>query len=180
MKASKKEIVEILGILAVVASLVFVGMQLMLDRKVALAEQYFNRAESVKADRRTLLESEDLMRFHEESWALGRRPPYWDEDWEIAGHVEDGSISVRSVIAIIIDDQLAIIGYDSVYFQYQQGLLDEELWNNLRSNLKRGMAQEELSRAVFEHHARSTIRPVIEEVLREIESERATVEHDNN
>lgn len=179
MKASKKEIVEILGIFAVVASLVFVGMQLMLDRKVALAEQYFNRAESVKADRRTILESQDLMRFYEESWALGRTPPYWDEDWEIAGHVKDGSISVRSAIAIIIDNHLAIIGYDSVYFQYQQGLLDEELWNNLRSNLKRAMAQDELSRAVFERHARSTIRPVVEEVLREIEAERATAELDN-
>ena len=51
MRTSKKDIVEIVGIFAVVASLIFVGMQLMLDRKVALAEQYFNRAESVKADR---------------------------------------------------------------------------------------------------------------------------------
>lgn len=55
MKASKKELVEIVGIFAVVASLIFVGMQLQLDRKVALAEQYSNRAESVKADRRIIL-----------------------------------------------------------------------------------------------------------------------------
>ena len=172
MKASRKDIVEIAGIFAVVASLIFVGMQLMLDRKVALAEQYFNRAESAKADRRAILESDDLMRYHEESWALGWRPSYWDESWELARRVEEGKVSVRSALAAIVDNQLSIIGYDSVYFQYQQGLLDEEIWNQLRFFLKRRMARDELSRAVFQNHARTTIRPIVEEVLREVESER--------
>ena len=63
MKGSKKELVEIVGIFAVVASLILVGMQLQLDRKVALAEQYSNRAESVKADRRVILESDALMQY---------------------------------------------------------------------------------------------------------------------
>lgn len=66
MKTSKKYIVEIAGIFAVVVSLIFVGMQLQLDRKVALADQYFNRAESAKADRRALLESDDYTQFVEE------------------------------------------------------------------------------------------------------------------
>ena len=179
MKASKKDIVEIVGIFAVVASLIFVGMQLMLDRKVALAEQYFNRAESVKADRRTALESDDLMRLYEEAWALGWRPSYWDDDWEVARHVQAGTLSVRSLLARILEGELSIIGYDSVYFQYQQGLLDEELWNGLRATLKRSMAQDELTRAISQRHARTTLRPVIEEILREIESEQSTTERDD-
>lgn len=179
MKTSKKETVEIVGIFAVVASLIFVGMQLMLDRKVALAEQYFNRAESVKADRRTSLESDDLMRYYEELWALGWRPPYWDGDWEVARRVQEGTLSVRSVLAGIVDDQLAIIGYDSVYFQYQQGLIDEESWNGLRTTLKRSMARDELSRAIYQRHARTTLQPVIEEILREIESEREEANQDD-
>lgn len=179
MKASKKDIVEIAGIFAVVASLIFVGMQLMLDRKVALAEQYFNRAESVKADRRAALESDDLMRFYEERWALGWRPSYWDEEWEVARRVQEGTHRVRSVLAIIVDQQLAIIGYDSVYFQYQQGLIDEELWNGLRTTLKRSMVRNELSRAIYQSHARTNLRPVIEEILREIESEREKANQDD-
>lgn len=171
MKASKKDIVEIVGIFAVVASLIFVGMQLVLDRRVALAEQYFDRAESAKSDRRAILESDDLMRYYEESWALGWRPSFWDENWEIARRVEEGTISTRSVIAAILDHQLAVIGYDNVYFQYQQGLLDEEMWNELRNGMKRGMARDELTRAVFQQRARTTIRPVVEELIREIESE---------
>ena len=179
MKTSKKELVEIVGIFAVVASLIFVGMQLMLDRKVALAEQYFNRAESAKADRRALLESEDYMQYLEESWVLGDRYSFWNEDWEIARQVNDGTLSVRSVEAIIIADQLDIIGYDNVYFQYQQGLLDEDLWQQLRSALKRAMARDDLTRAVYERYARTTIRPVIEEILREIETEREKANQDD-
>ena len=176
MKANKKELVEIVGIFAVVASLIFVGMQLHLDRKLALAEQYSYRAESVKADRRIILESDALMQYYVEAWALGWRPAFWDEDWEIAGQVEEGARSVRSVLAAIVEDQLSIIGYDTVYFQYNQGLLDEELWSGLRGSLKRGMARNELTRAAYAHHARATIKPVIEELLREIESERETIE----
>ena len=145
MKANQKELVEVVGIFAVVASLIFVGMQLQLDRKVALAEQYSIRAESVKADRRIILESDALMQYLEESWALGWRPAFWDDDWEIAGHIEEGSLAVRSVIAAIVEDQLSIIGYDTVYFQYRQGLLDEELWSGLRGSLKRSIAQNESS-----------------------------------
>ena len=70
----------IIAAIAVVASLVFVGMQLMLDRKVAIAEQYFNRTESVKEDRRMKMVSEAYLQYKEEAWAIGRRPQYWNED----------------------------------------------------------------------------------------------------
>lgn len=118
------------------------------------------------------------MQYREKRWALGWRPAYWDEDWEIAGLVKEGALSSRGVIAAIIQDQLAIIGYDTIYYQYRQGLLEEESWIGLRSSLKRGMARDELARAVYITHARATIRPVVEELLHEIESERLTTESD--
>lgn len=179
MKASKKELAEILGIFAVVASLIFVGMQLQLDRKVALADQYFNRAETVKADRRSALESEAYMQYVEESWPLGWRPVYWDEDWDVAKQVEGGLLSARSVVAEILTLRLDIVGYDNLYFQYQQGLLDEGAWNHHRSTLKRAMFEDELVRAVYQHYARSTIQPVLEEISREIESKEQKAEQDN-
>ena len=172
LKTSKKDVVEIAGIFAVVASLIFVGMQLQLDRKVALADQYFNRAESAKADRRSLLESDDYMQLLEEVWVLGDRPPFWDDGSELAEHVEEGRISVRSVEAAITRHQLSILGYDSVYYQYQQGLLNEDTWNGLRTAMKNNMARSDLARAVYTRYARSTLRPVIEEILLEIEAER--------
>ncbi len=172
MKQNKlRDWLEIVGIFAVVASLIFVGMQLLLDRKVALAEQYSSRAESAKADRRSSLESQDYMQYIEDTWALGDRPSYWNEDWEVAKRLDDGTLNVKGVYAEIMLIQLDIIGYDSVYFQYQQGLLDKDMWSQLRAGMKRVMARDELTRTVYERHARSTIRPVVEELLREIESE---------
>lgn len=165
--------IEIAGIFAVVASLIFVGLQLHLDRKVALADQYFNRAESAKADRRAYLDSDDYMQSMAGYWARGERPSWWDDSWDEAVLMEQGEISAREVEAQIIALELSIIGYDSVYFQYQQGLLDETLWINFRTNIKSNMARYDLTRAVFAQHARTTIRPVIEEILQEIQEERA-------
>ena len=171
MGFSKKQLVELCGAIAVAASLFFVGLQLYLDRKVALAEQYFNRAESAKADRRSLLESEAYFQDIEESWALGWRPFYWNEELLISKQIETGERSVVAVMARALNLRLNIIGYDSLYYQYQQGLLDDESWTHLRASLKIRMANDEFAMTIFENHARATLQPVIDELLREIEAE---------
>lgn len=104
-------------------------MQLRLDRKVALAEQYFNRAESVKEDYRASLASAEYFRFVEEKWAISGTIGFADRDWEELKHVREGSLSISSVAALTLIDRLQIVGYDNLYFQYKQGLLDEETWS---------------------------------------------------
>ena len=170
--AGKKGIAEAFGAFAVAASLVFVGLQLYLDRKVALADQYFNRGESAKADRRTRLESESYLQHLEESWALGWRPFYWNEDWAISKQIESGHRSVAAVMAYALSLRLDIIGYDSLYYQYRQGLLNEQSWTKLRSSLKVRMREDEFARHVFQAFARSNIQPVMVEIVKEIENDR--------
>lgn len=171
MKLSNKEIFEFLGLAALVASLIFVGMQLLLDRRIAIADQYFNRAESVKADFRTQLESDTSFLEREELWALGERPSYWNENWDIAKEVEEGKLSVSSVYTQILQQQLAIVSLDNIYFQYTQDLIGEEFWLSMRTSIKRGMSRSEFVRAIFLSSARPTIRPVIEMIDREIDEE---------
>ena len=57
-KLSNRELAEIVGVLAVVASLVFVGLQLMLDRKIASGEQYSARAMARQSMLQSYLESD--------------------------------------------------------------------------------------------------------------------------
>ena len=174
MKMSNKTFMEMLVNLTVIASLIFVGMQLLLDRRVAIAEQYFNRAESVKEDRRAALASPQYYQAREERWALGRRPSFWNEDWEIAKQVEEGTLSVASLYSMITRGELAIIGYDNIYFQYQQGLIGEEEWQLFRQGIKRRLKDDphrELLRAFWLSRSRPAIRPVIEQILQEIDSE---------
>ena len=65
-----RQIIEAIGISAVVASLIFVGMQLLLDRRIAVADQYFNRAEAQRENLRTRTESEAFFANQEEMWEL--------------------------------------------------------------------------------------------------------------
>lgn len=171
MKTSKKDLAEILGIVAVVASLIFVGMQLQLDRKVAIAEQYASRAESVKEDYRTMLLSPEYFRYVEEFWAINGIGWSTNPDWEEVEQIRAGTLSVSSLEALELTVRLQMVGYDNLYFQYQQGLLDEESWLGLRSSMKATMAFSKTLSDIFESAARANIRPVVEEVLKEIEAE---------
>ena len=75
-------------------------------------------------------------------------------------------------MANVLSLRLDIIGYDSLYYQYRQGLLPEESWARLRSSLKTRMQEDEFARHVFQAFARSNIRPVMEEIVKEIENDR--------
>ena len=171
MKTSKKDLAAIVGIFAIVASLIFVGMQIQLERKVAMADQYFNRAESVKEDYRAQLLSPEYFRAVEENWALTGETYFSDMDCEEMEQVREGSIRISNVATYVLIDRLQIVGYDNLYYQYKQGLLGEDAWLGLRSSMKATMSGSKMSSDIFEFSARATIRPVVEEILKEIESE---------
>ena len=99
MQLDTKRLIEYVGVLTVVASLLFVGMQLYLDRQIASAEQYQNRAESRKSDLRTLLESDAYLTLSAERWDAGNRPRWWNE--EIEAFIEKESLSNTSIRAVV-------------------------------------------------------------------------------
>lgn len=167
MKTNTKQIAEFLGIAAVVASLIFVGMQLRLDGRVAMAEQYATRAESTKADARTKMESEEYLAMEAKRWASGIRPVWWSE--ELAELAEELEFSGTDVMTIYLDRRLAVLQFDILYFQYGQGLLEEDFWNGARDTLK-GLLRDPFSRAIFELQA-GRLTPVVRELLAEIENE---------
>ncbi len=128
MKSDAKKVFEIVGILSVVASLIFVGMQLMFDRQLATAEQYQNRAESRKSDFRTMLESDAYMTFRTELWEGGERPAWWTEEMEDSA--EQLGLSATSIVVSLILQNNSLVHFDNLYFQYDQGLLDEAFWQS--------------------------------------------------
>jgi hypothetical protein len=108
----------------------------------------------------------------EQSWSICSKPSYWNEEWDIAQRVADGTISIRSAHAYILRHQLIIVGYDNIYFQYQLGLIEESIWQNFRSEIKDQLKYDEpIVRAIFLKHARPEIRPLIEGFLHEIDTE---------
>ena len=105
---------QVVGIFAVVASLVFVGLQMKQSQEIAIADQYQARAEAAQAMYMSVLESG-------QSWES------LDIPWEQKSPEE------RSL-------QIAVMNwswtqYDNHYFQYVAGFLDEESWIGLRRRI---------------------------------------------
>ncbi len=137
LKLSTKQFIEIVAIFGVIASLIFVGMQLKLDRKVAQSDQYFNRAESRKADLRAFIESEAYMQTHDLWWEIGRRPSWWTD--ELEKNNQDYGANGRMVRAGILETLIGFIHLDSIYYLYQQDLLEEEIWIAARESIESGL-----------------------------------------
>lgn len=142
-----RQIIEIIGIATIIASLVFVGMQLLLDRRVAMADQYFNRIEAQRATLRTRLESDAYFVNQEEMWELGIRPDWWNESSDVAVLVRESKLSARSLYYQITVAEITLLDHDSNYFQYQQGLLDT--WNRDRAAIRTAIRNSEVTKNVF-------------------------------
>jgi hypothetical protein len=171
MKYASKELVELIGVFAVVASLMFVGMQLYFDRQVALSNQYANRAESQKSDLRAQLESDAYMSGEDLLWESGSRPVWWNETFEAnAQSIGAGGKEFR---ARVIVGRLLLLQVDNLYFQYQQNLLDEETWLGMRQLLKNFWRNElSYNRHIYLTYSEPLqIRPVLLEIQDEIQSE---------
>lgn len=109
-----KEIAELVGLVAIVASLVFVGLQLKQSQEIALATQYQSRAESVQ----------ELVLTHLE---IGYDPfvP------ALRQGVEDG-VPVGDIHTV----HWLWIQMDNHYYQYQAGFLDQDAWEAQLRNTK--------------------------------------------
>ena len=127
--------IETLGVASVVASLIFVGLQLRLEQKIAIANQYQARAESALANRRSELESE----------------LYISSLTKIDNGNGDGLTPEESTAftqTVLID----MITLDNDFYQYSQGFVSEEYWAARVERLKAKLLNER-ERRVYEASA---------------------------
>jgi len=130
LKLSTKQIIEYVGILSIVASLIFVGIQLRQETRIALAEVYSMRTEQRLATLRALLESEiailELVDYRQRSLM----PPEYSipEGWI---NEEDPRISE----ARRIRSELVIVSWDNIAYQSSLGLYSD--LGPLRATMKK-------------------------------------------
>jgi glutathione S-transferase len=96
---------QVVGIFAVVASLIFVGLQMKQTQEIAVASQFQARSTEFQALSRTGVEA---------NWTYPPLRPFISEQFSAA----DISAAVWSWA-----------GFDNHHFQYQSGFLSEEAWN---------------------------------------------------
>ena len=113
-KSNWKDIAEIIGIATIVASLIFVGLQMKQSHAIALAEQYQARAEAAQAMYLSVLES--------------------GVSWESLDVPMQEKSPDEQHLAITIS-LWSWTQYDNHYFQYKAGFLDEESWAGLSARI---------------------------------------------
>ncbi|MEZ5492325.1 MAG: hypothetical protein R3F50_18740 [Gammaproteobacteria bacterium] len=159
------EFAEIVGVLGIIASLLFVGLQLSFDRKLAVSTQYQNRSEIAIEFQRSNFENNEFVLNSAERWEK-ERPVFWNEDIEELMRVS--GVSMEYMVQRFYRDAMSIYSYDNNYFQFRNGLLDEDAWTNLEEIIRRNL-RSPLSRATY--HEMRGLHPEFKKLLIELESE---------
>jgi hypothetical protein len=110
-----KDIAELFGIAAIVASLIFVGLQMKQSQEIAIAEQFHNRAIAVMS----------LYESHMETGYVARVPG-WRE------RVENGDVAAADINSFL----WLWISFDNHFFQYQSGFMEESAWQAQLRNIR--------------------------------------------
>ena len=157
-QANWKEIAELTGIAAIVASLIFVGMQMKQSHEIALAAQYHERTVLAVEWLHTQHDTSDL-----QNWANVCSPEIpSDVTPERAGH---GCINLYSFLTIS----------DNHLFQYEAGFLDEESWRTRRETIKRAF-MDPVPRYIITHKKfdfRESFVDLGNELIAEIDAEQS-------
>ena len=118
MKINPKELFEAAGVVSIVASLIFVGLQLRLETRLATAEIYSQRTEQRLGALQTLLESEvalrELVAARENPQSTFRIPSAWT--------VEGDPILTE---ARRIRNEMNFVLFDNIFYQNSLGLIED-------------------------------------------------------
>lgn len=144
-----KDLAELIGVLSIVASLVFVGLQLKQSQDIALAAQYNARAAV----------TQDMYVAHLESG--------YDPAIGLSKSIDE--MSPAEFTASKAFSNWSWTAIDNYYFQHQAGFLPDETWH-VMEGLIRVLKDNELGRAVFEERKwtfRQSFIELVEEMWQE-------------
>ena len=162
---------ELIGIAAIVASLIFVGLQMKQSQEIAVADQYQARADAALEFYLALMQDENSLTMRGkiivDDVAAGRSPDAIKNALESEG---PQMLASRYLVY-----RANITMFDNYHFQYQQGFLSEEAWLAFRVRLK-GLFSNEVGAAFYAGQAddfRQSFQDVCSQILAELATETA-------
>ena len=164
-----KDIAELVGIAAIVASLVFVGLQMRQSQGIAIANQYQNRADTALEWYLARAESPQLFAATTsriaDNAALGNYPKVIQDAVKGKG--------AEFVAVNYLEYRSNLTMFDNYHFQYEQGFLTDEAWQAFRVRLKAELANKLTAGWYLDQnsHWRQTFRELCSELLAELEVE---------
>lgn len=120
---------QVVGIFALVASLIFVGLQMRQDHEIAKVMMYQERASSVAEVFIAAAASPEAM-------AASIKSMFGDPNQEIVMDGWAGPITAQDMVLGTFQVNAFLALADNSYFQYQEGFLPRDHWMSVRANIK--------------------------------------------
>lgn len=166
MNMRARELVEIVGIFSIVASLIFVGLQLMLDRRVAIGAQFHERSVLGHEAFQSFFDNSDWVESQAQHWENGLKPVWWNS--EIDKIQEENDLSMKDMVRSAQRTSMEIIRANNNYFQYKQGLISEDSWSQILTGITSAMDRPVYRALAF---SMNSIEKGFVEILRALEDE---------
>lgn len=149
---------QVVGLFGVIASLIFVGLQMKQDREIAMSAAYQARSSQTS----------------EVQIAMAADPAFRSFLVKVETG-QFGEITADEATATSLYMGAVFNFYENIHFQYINGFIDDEHWAKTRRGLK-AILGTEFSRSVFRSHDsswRATYLALVEELISEIDAEEA-------
>ena len=158
-----KDIAELLGIAAIVASLIFVGLQMRQDQEIAIAAHFQERHASL-VDYWVGREQSDIQKR-----LRGERVI---KDWGVPASMDE-NVSAMEVGSEFFYARIGLSISENTQFQYTSGFYTDESWLGTRSSLKRSLRLPMWQSIVknMDYAYRSEFLKLCEELIAEIQAE---------
>ena len=130
MKNRTKEIFEIVGVAGVIASLIFVGLQMVFDRRIAVASVFHERTIMFQDAQIAQLQDSGVVVMRAKAWEAGNLPSWWNN--EIEQYRQSRNLSMEDMVRMTILARMQLIRLNDIYFQYTQGLVPELTWESVK------------------------------------------------
>jgi len=164
---------QVVGLFGVIASLLFVGLQMKQDREIALASIYQSRTEATVDLLVARAAEKDVVRsIVKERFELDPNGPTVTETPGMPNTVQP--LTPMELVARVMSENASWMVWDNSHFQYQQGFLPESHWIRVRNLIKTTMRDQPITRWVFELDPeihRPDIRDVVFDLMNEIDAE---------
>lgn len=162
---------QVVGLFGVIASLIFVGLQMQQDRKIALVSIYQARATASAEANHSIAANEDVLRS-----IIKERFSFKPEDLvpEGAGGMPKTAqpLTALELMSRIFAERATWYNYDNSHFQYQEGYLPESHWIRTRMMIRDSLQRGGIARWMFDQtdeFQRPEFRDEILAIIREID-----------
>jgi len=165
MDADKLNIrIQIVGVIAVVASLIFVGLQLKQTQQIALAGQYQERSAMAMEYWIGVAQDEDVVRGIGQRFMTELGP--LDDSYDQLTHVQFGKQFIYT--------RMTFTALDNHHFQYSAGFYDEATWQSFRAQLQSFISTNNMAKLLLRRSGgffRADFRELCEEILASAETD---------